>query len=257
MKNNDKGFTIPELLVTIILTGIFSAIIIMFVFNYWRSSYQLQGDLDSAVTRMNASDFIREYIGNSSGLIIQNGIPDPHPSVVDTSIASGNYWQPIHAIPETKNVSGNGSTPLIYFKKYSVNTSGNVVMNGTSPYEDEFILYLDNSSKSMKLRSLANSSAASNKLITSCATAYVTASCPADKEIIGDLSSVALRYFSRSGNLIDHASSTDPSTGEYIGPDFPTVEVAEMTLNISKKVVFQKGDSVINSTIIRVALRNT
>src|SRR5258706_7025114 len=98
------GFTLTELLVVIILTTLFSTLILTFTFEYWRYGYLLQADLDTLTTRLNAGDILREEIGTSTGLIIQNGIADSHSLVADPANASGNYCVPIHAIPGTTSV---------------------------------------------------------------------------------------------------------------------------------------------------------
>lgn len=257
MKPNSKGFTIPELIVVMLLSAFFSSLVLYFTFNYWGYAFSLQADQETLTDRLNAGDIIRESIGTSSGLIIQNGLADNYPLAPDPN-NSQYYWLPIHAIPGTKNIPSSGLiTPLTYYRRYSVNSSGAYIMNGTNPYEDEYVLYLDGSSKSLKLRTLANSNAMGDKLKTSCPTINSTVSCPADKTIVSNLASVGVRYFSRTGNLIDYTSIVDPNTQAYIGPDFPVVEVVEYTLNISEKTTFQKTAGTSSSTIIRIALRNT
>jgi hypothetical protein len=232
-------------------------IIMVFAFDLWRTSAIEQADNDTLVTRFNAGDTLREEIGTSSGLIIQNSIPDTHTLVTDTSISGGSYWLPIHAVPSNQPVGANGTyTPLLYFRKYSVNSSKQFIMNGTQPYEDEYILYLDGTAKKLMQRNLSNASASGNKLKTSCPPALATTACPADKMIAEDVASVTTRFFSRTGNLINHNSIIDPSTGEYIGPDYPAVEVLELTVNLSKKASFSGTNAQQNSTIIRIALRN-
>jgi hypothetical protein len=193
----------------------------------------------------------------SSGLIIQNSLADTNTLNPDPLILPANHWLPIHAIPGTTSIGAPGTyTPLAYFKRPSINTSGAVVMNGTQPYEDEFVLYLDGSKKSLMSRSLANPAAASNRLKTSCPVALATDSCPADRTVASNISSVVTRYFSKTGNLIDYTSSYDTTTNTYTGPDFPVVEVVEFKLNLTKKPGFQKSNATVNATIIRVALRN-
>jgi len=108
----------------------------------------------------------------------------------------------------------------------------------------------------LMLRTIANSSATGNKLRTSCPPAQATSGCPADSTVATDVSSVTTRYFSRSGNLLNWTSITDPLTGAYIGPDFPSVEVLELTLNLQRKSVLHSGTATSNQTIIRVAFRN-
>lgn len=257
IKLNEHGFSLPELLSVIIVTGIIVGLVLFFGMSYWRYAYLLEADLDTLITRLNAQDYLRENIGTSSGLIIQNGIADSNTLNPDPSIGSNLYWVPLHAIPGTTTLSGSGTTPLIYLKRFSFNSSGSVILNGIQPHEDEYVLYLNNTTKELLVRSLANPSATGNRLKTSCPPAQASPTCPADKVIAKDLSSIELKYFSRSGNLIDWTSIFDPDIGSYAGPDFPTVDVIEFTLNISKKPIFQKTNATINSTVIRIALRNT
>lgn len=258
MKRLQNGFTITELLVVIILSALFSTLILYFFINYFRYGYLLQADLETLTTRLNAGDFLREAVGTSTGLIIQNGIGDTHTNNPDPAISSNLYWVPIHAIPGNKPVGSSGtSTPLIYFRRFSLNSSGNYIMNGSQPYEDEYVLYLDGTAKSLMQRTLANPGATGDRAKTSCPPALATASCPADKTVASDLGSVDSRYFSRTANLIDYTSITDPNTGAYIGPDFTAVEVVEFTLNLTKKAALQTTYATSNSTVIRIALRDS
>jgi type II secretory pathway pseudopilin PulG len=258
MRQNDSGFTIAELLVVVILTSILTLIVMLFAFDMWRSSAIQQAQNDTLVTRFNASDTLREFIGTSSGLIIQNSIADTNAMVPDPNIAGGQFWLPIHAIPGTTTMSAAGSyKSLLYFRHYSLDSSKNYIMNGTSPYEDEYVLYLDGTNKSLMMRTIANPSATNDKAKTSCPAALATSTCPVDRTIASDLASVSTRYFSRIGNLIDYTSITDPNTGQYIGPDFPAVEVLEITLNLSKKPAFSSTNPTASSTVIRIALRNS
>jgi len=258
MKRNESGFTIAELLVVVILTSILTLIVMLFAFDLWRTSAIQEADNDTLVTRFNASDTLREFIGTSSGLIIQNSIADSHANVPDPNISGGNFWLPIHAIPSTIPV-GNSTTytPVIYFQRYSFNSSNNYIMNGTSPYDDEYVLYLDGTTKNLMMRTLVNPSASGDKLKTTCPPASASTSCPADRVVATNISSIATRYFSRTGNLIDYTSITDPNTGQYAGPDFPAVEVLEFTINLSKKPAYSSTNPVSNSTVIRLALRNS
>ncbi len=258
MKNSEAGFTLPELMAVMAISLLFSALIFAFGFTYWRDGILLQADEDTLITRLNASDFLRENIGGSSGLVIQNSIADPHALAPDPADASNQYWLPIHATPGTVSMGSAGTyTPLIYYRKFSVNSSNNFIMNGTAPYEDEYVLYLDGSTKQLMLRSIANPSATGNRLKTSCPPALATGSCPSDRTISTSLASIGLRYFSKSGNPIDHTSVYDSDINQYVGPDFPVVEVAEFTVNLKQRPTFFSTNAVSNSAVIRIALRNS
>lgn len=255
--DQEAGFTIIELLIVMLLTSFFITLIMSFTFSYWRYTYLLEAEQDTLSTRLNAGDILRDKIGTSSGLITQNGLPDINPNNPDPSDGTGQHWLQIHSVPGNQAAAPGTTKPVVYFKRFSSDTTGNLIMNGTQPFEDEYILYIDGTRKELLLRSLANPNAPGNGLKTSCPPAIATATCPADKAIVSNLASVDTRYFSRTGNLIDWTSIYDPDIPSYIGPDFTSVDVIELKLNITKKPIFQKTNATINSTIVRVALRNT
>ncbi len=239
------------------MSGLFVGLILYFGISYWRYSSLLEADLDTFVSRLNSQDVIRELVGTSAGLINQNSIPDSHTNNPDP-INGSSYWIPLHAVPGNTPIGASSTTtPLLYFRRFSINSSNTVVLNGTQPYEDEYVLYLDASSKQLLLRTLANPNAVSNKAITSCPPLVATSSCPADKIIIENLSSIDTTYYARSGNTVNYTSSTDPITGQYNGPDFPVVEALQYTFHITKKSLFIKSNGTVNETIVRIALRNT
>lgn len=255
--SNQRGITLIELIVVMLLTSFFVTLIATFTISYWRIGYLQEADLDSFNTRLTAGDIIRDSVGTSQGMILQNSITDAHPANPDPSDVSGTHWLPVHAVPTTYSMPASGvTTPLVYYRRPSQATNGSYIMNGTVPYEDEYVLYLNGTTKTLNMRSLANPSASGNRLKSSCPASLATTSCPADRQIAKDVTSITMRYFSRTGNTIDYTSITDPNTGNYIGPDFTAVEVAEFTLNLSKKPYLQTTTATQNSIIIRVALRN-
>ncbi|HSX15948.1 MAG TPA: hypothetical protein VLF40_04110 [Candidatus Saccharimonadales bacterium] len=250
------GFTLVELLVVMVLTVMMSGLIMTFFLDLWSSTATLQNDSETFVSREDAGDALRDTFNAASGLITQNGIADSHTDNPDPSIASNLYWTPLHAVPGTTTMPTTGTTPVLYYEAPSVDSSKNFILNGTQPYKDNFVLYMKASTKSLMLRSLANSGATGDRVTTSCPPDQATASCPADRIIVTDVSSVSERYFSRSGNLLDYHSIVDPLTGAYIGPDFPSVEVLEITVNIHRHGTLHAGQATDNSTIVRIAFRN-
>lgn len=255
MTSNEHGFTLVELVSVLAVSGLFLALIMYFGISYWRYSTLLDADLSSFVSRLNSQDFVRESIGTSDGLISQNSIPDANANNPDPT-AGSNYWVVQHAVPGTTTLGTSGTTPILYYRRFSVNTSNAIVMNGTQPYEDEYVLYVNSATKQLLLRTLANPSVTNNKVTTSCPATLATASCPADKVIMESLSTINMTYYSRSGNTIDYQSSTDPLTGAFTGPDFPAVEALQFTFHVSKKPLFQKTNATVNDTVVRIALRN-
>jgi Tfp pilus assembly protein FimT len=257
IRTESGGFTIPELVSVMVVTLIFSGLIMFFLFQSWSGTASLQNNLTTFTGRLNASDRLRDYLNETTGLITQNSLPDSNANEADPAISSGDYWIPIHAVPGTTPVGNNGTyTPVIYFSQPAMTTSRTYILNDKTSYENEYVLYLDGSRKTLMLRTIANSLASGNAARTSCPPDAASATCPADRVIAENISAVDTRYFSRSGNLIDHQSIVDPLTGEYVGPDFPAVEVVELTLHVFKKSTIHGGQDTINQTVIRVALRN-
>lgn len=256
LPKDEAGFTVPELIIMMVVTVMLTITVMSFAFQFWSSAATLTNDSTTLATRLNLGDNLRDALNASSGLITQNSIPDSNAANPDPT-AGSSYWQTIHAVPGTTSVGASGTTtPLIYYKAPAIDTSKNIVMNGNIPYENNFVLYLNGTTKQLLLRSLANTSATNNKLKTSCPANLASSACPADRVLATSVSSVKTRYFSRSDNTIDYTSIVDPTTGAYIGPDFPSVEVVELTINFYKKSTVGGGAATSNSTIVRVALRN-
>ncbi len=256
--NKQNGFTIPELLVVMVMTVMFSGLIMYFTIEYWRSLSSLQNDSETYVSRLTASDLLRNSLNESNGLIIQNSLADANTHVPDPANVGNDYWLPIHAVPKSIANGNDGSyAPVIYYRRPSIDASKNVIFNGPQPYEDQYILYLGGTGKKLYLRTIANPDAPANDRKTSCPSSLSNASCPADRLIAENVSSIDMRYFSRSGNPIDYQSITDPLSGDYIGPDYPAVEVVELNIHFFKKATIKGGKDTISQTVIRVALRNS
>jgi Tfp pilus assembly protein FimT len=263
MIRRQDGFTIPELIIMIVVTAILTLLVLSFTISYWGAAARLQNDSTTLVSRLNAGDALRDALNVSSGLIGQNSIADTNAGSVDATAGPG-FWTQLHAVPTTVTMpTGSNISPVFYFQAPSTDTSRNFIMNGTQWYQDEFVLFLDGSSKSLKLRTLVNPSASADRLKSTCPPAQASASCPADKILAENVASVDTRYFSRSGNTIDYTSIKQlDSFGNpvvptvYIGPDFPSVEVVELTVHLFQKSTVGGAANTSNQTIIRVAVRN-
>jgi hypothetical protein len=252
----EAGFTVPELIIVMTVTVFMSLLVMNFALDFWGSTSTLENDAETFVSRENSGDQLRDTLNASSSFIDQTSIPDAHTNVPDSGDVSGTHWQLLHAVPKTTAMPTTGSTPILYFQAPSTDSSHNFIMNGVQPYQDEFVLYLDASSKQLMMRTLVNPAVGTDRLKTSCPPAQASASCPADKVMGNEISAVDTRYFSRSGNTIDYTSITDPLTGQYIGPDFPSVEVLELTLHTQRKATIHGATDTSNVTIIRVTSRN-
>lgn len=247
------GFTLIELMVAMLIASFMTILILGFTLDFWGSLGVLSNDSATFVERETAGDRLRTLLNVASKFINQNSIADNYP----LAAADTTHWELIHAVPENIPMPASGSiTPVFYFNAPSVDGSGNFIMNGSAPYYDEFVLYLNGSTQQLMLRKLANPSASGDTVITTCPAADATSSCPADTAISGDITSVDVNYYSRSGNIINYESSTDPTTGDFNGPDFPNVEVVQLTLHYSRRAIINGSATSLSQTVIRVAPRN-
>lgn len=253
---SQQGFTVPELIVVMVLTLLFSTMVLSFAFDFWGTATDLQNSSETLVTRQNLGDRLRGRLNVASTLLNQNSIVDPNANVSDPGDSTGTHWLILHAIPETVPMPAAGSfTPILYYAAPTLDASKNFIMRGVEPHQDEFVMYLDGSTKKLMVRTLAND-VSGNALTTSCPVSIATNVCPADSTLGEDVVSVSKKYFSKSGNAINWNDVKDPDTGESIGPDYPDVEVVELTVTLFKRAVIRGQPDNTSSTTVRVALRN-
>lgn len=253
----EAGFSLPELLTVMITTVMFSGLVMYFAFSFWSSTATLQADSETLVSRLTAGDVLRDAINESSGMIMQNSIGDANAHSPDPAVPGGEYWEPIHAVPGAIANTAGTYMPVVYFRKPAVTSAKAVILNGIIPYEDEYIIYMNGTTREMRMRTLANSFASGTRAVTTCPPALATSTCRADRLIAENIESVDMRYFSRAGIPVDYESVVDSITGEFIGPDFTSVEVVEFDLRISKKSKLKDGIDTSNQTVVRIALRSS
>ena len=250
-KFNQAGFTVPELIVVMTLTLLFSTMVMSFAFDYWGITASLQNSNDTLVTRQNLGDTLRNRINVASNLLNQNSIIDPN-----APESSSGEWPMLHAVPLTVLTPTPGQIkPILYYEAPVLDATKNFVMRGTSPHQNNFMLYLDGTTKQLLLRTLANE-VTENVTKTTCPSSHIVAGCGADRVMADDVVSVSTKYFSKSGNALNHNDVIDPETGVAIGPDFPDVEVVELTINLKKRATIRGTADSSSQTTIRVALRN-
>lgn len=264
------GFTLLEMMIVVIMTSILSVIIFAMGFQYIKQAANLSARTNFYADRLNVSDYLRQNVGLSTGLLNQNSLADSNVLVADPDDGTGTHWKSLHAIPGSFGSSG-AITPIVYFSQDALRSDGTPIMNGATAYQNEFIIYHDGPSSELRIRALANPLASDNTTRTTCST--TTATCHKDKVLLTGVQTVEMRYFSRSGDDIDFRSSCDPDIFacasntppgcEQVAPytgcnglDFSQVEVAQFKLKVKKVIESDANRSIYNSTIIRVALRN-
>ena len=270
MRQRQSGFTLVEMIIVVTMTTVLSMVIFAIGYQYLKQAASLTARSNFYGDRLTVSDYLRQNIGMSTGLLNQNSILDNNALVPDPLDGTGTHWQLIHTIPGVQG-SPTGVTPIVYYSQDALRADKTAIMNGTTAYQNEFIMYHDGPSSELRLRSLANPLAANNATHTTCTT--TSPSCRKDKVLLSGVKSVEMRYFSRSGEDIDFRSSCDPDvfycdgnipigcnqSPPYEGCnglDFPHVEVVQFDLKVEKTIESDANNSIYNSTIIRIALRN-
>lgn len=269
-RSSSSGFTLVEMLIVVVMTTMLSMIIFAIGYQYLKQAASLGARTNFYHDRLNVADYLRQNIGLSTGLLNQNSIADSNRLVADPADATNTRWKPIHALPGSFGTTSS-VTPIVYYSQDALRQDGTPIMNGTTAYQNEFIMYHDGASSELRVRSLAHPAATGNVTKTTCTVASPT--CPRDKVLLSGVQTVEMRYFSRSGEDIDFRDSCDPdvyycagstpAACEQVEPytgcnglDFSQVEVAQFKLKVRKTVESDVSRSIYNSTIIRIALRN-
>ena len=245
--SKQQGFSLVEMIIVIVMTTVLSMVIFGIGYQYLKQAASLEARSNFFQERLTVSDYLRQNLGLSTGLLNQNSLPDPGALKPDPADPSNTYWESIHAIPgELGNTTD--ITPIVYFSQDALDSSGNAIMNGSAAYQNEFVIYHDGPTSELLVRSLANPDATGNRTKTSCA--VQTATCPKDRVLLSGVQTVEMRYFSRSGEDIDFRSSCDPDiyscglppsclqTEPYTGCnglDFAQVEVAQFKIKVKKR----------------------
>lgn len=270
MISKTSGFSLVEMIIVIVMTTLLSMIIFAIGYQYLKQAASLGARTNFYHDRLNVADYLRQNVGHSTGLLNQNSIADGNRLVADPADSTNTRWKSIHAIPGSFGTSSS-VTPIVYYSQDALRQDQTPIMDGTTAYQNEFIMYHDGSSAELRIRSLAHPDAIGNVTKTTCTTA--TPSCPKDKVLLTGVQTVEMRYFSRSGEDIDFRDSCDPdvyycagstpAACEQVEPytgcnglDFSQVEVAQFKLKVRKTIESDANYSIYNSTIIRIALRN-
>lgn len=187
-KLNQKGLTLIELIVVMLVMSILAIMMANFIANWLQSETNTQKRADLLTNAQNALDTITEDIRMSG------------------SVDANNRW------PDANGPSGNqfgwasGSQTLILAK--TAVTSGNtVIFSDPSNYitqKDNAIYYL---SGTTLYRRILESTDASDAATTTCPPSAATSSCPADKTIATGVKTFTVTYYDADNNVVTPANA--------------------------------------------------
>ena len=187
-KLNQKGLTLIELIVVMLVMSILAIMMANFIANWLQSETNTQKRADLLTNAQNALDTITEDIRMSG------------------SVDANNRW------PDANGPSGNqfgwasGSQTLILAK--TAVTSGNtVIFSDPSNYitqKDNAIYYL---SGTTLYRRILESTDASDAATTTCPPSAATSSCPADKTIATGVKTFTATYYNADNAVVTPANA--------------------------------------------------
>lgn len=216
--NNQKGFTIVELTIGILVSSILFIAFLTAITEY----FILITRNNDSIEMVNSSQNLLRY--TVSTLRVSNGVRQTN-SITDANAPTGGW--------NTSNTDF-----VIVISTPATDSGHNYIIDSSSgfPYLNEIIYYKNGNS--LYRRDLANPGAAGNTLVTTCPPASASSSCPADVDMADYFQTMSFTLYDQNGTV-----TTD------------TTQARSIAINLTmQRVVYGKTLSLNNS--IRVALRN-
>ncbi len=217
---DQKGITLPELLITMTLVSILAIVAMNFMVNWFRQNAITQTRATLLTNSQDALDFITDTIRLSSAADLNNRYQDANAPGAPSNLLS---WQ------------SNASTLVL--ASAVEDTSGNIVFSDPSnytSYKNNQIYFVSNG---ILYRRVLAASVSNNKMKTSCPASKVTASCPVDRKIADNVSSFSVKYLD--------------AQNQQVTP--PNARSIELSITLRKKVQTQFIES---SDKTRMVFRN-
>ncbi len=218
---SNKGYTIPELMVSITLISLISVGLFTIIFNYFANITRSNAFAEMTLDSQNLLRATVEELRYGSGVQQTNTINDP--SVTGT----GGEWN-------TSN-----SNFVIIIAVPAIDSDRNYITDPSTgnPYNNELVYFKQNNF--LYARTLANPVATGNRLTTSCPAAIASPTCPADRQLIEYIDNMVFTLYDQ-----DDAVTTDTALARSVKID----------LSMQRRTF---GDPLVLNNSIRVTLRNT
>jgi prepilin-type N-terminal cleavage/methylation domain-containing protein len=210
------GFTMVEILMTLVIAGVMVGVLFTVTFNYYANAVQSQETAFLALESQTALSQMVDDIRLSAGVGASTALTDANAPV--------GGW----ATSDTNNV-------LIV--RYPALAAAQEIIYDPStgyPYRNEFIYFVNGAN--LYKRTLKNTSATGNVVVTSCPTAAT--GCPADRLFSKNISNFSFTFYD-----VNNAVTTDPTLARSV----------RLQVDLSKKV-FGRTISLSNTT--QVTQRN-
>lgn len=175
-KLNQKGFTLPELIITMTLMMILSLTLANFVVNWFGTASLAQARADLLANAETALDTITNDIRLSG-------------SADDT-----NRWSDANG-PSGQQFGWHSGTQVLVLAKAAVDASNNIIFSDPAQYitqKDNVVYFLSNGTLYKRIIAADDASSAA---VTTCPAASASQSCPADKVIATGVKGFTITYY--------------------------------------------------------------
>ena len=183
MKTNQKGFTLVEMLITMVLISILSLMVANFIADWLQTANKAQ-------VRTQLLSNAQDALDNISNDIRLSGAADLHNRWPDANAPSGSQF----------GWTSNSSTLVL--ARVSVDSSNNVIYADPSKYvsdKDNVVYYVSN--KKLYQRVIASDDPDS-AATTTCPSAKASSSCPADRKIAQDVTGFTATYYNADDQIV-------------------------------------------------------
>jgi prepilin-type N-terminal cleavage/methylation domain-containing protein len=195
---SQRGYTLLELLLAIAV----SSVLILAVSNFTVTSIVGSNhDYNQTLVLTNA----KEAVG-----IVARQIKAARSVQASNTLADANAPGAPGNLFSWSGVAGNGATLILAVP--SRDASNNLIyIDGqhNSLYTDDVIFYLNNTTRRLYKRTIANSSAPGNVAITTCPPALATPACPADAGVVDDVANLITGYLDSNNASVSTPSGTE------------------------------------------------
>ncbi len=213
------GFTVVELMVSIVLLGILSVSVFLIVTNFFFILTRNTVATDMTVDSQNLLRATAEELRYGAGVRQTNTITDPHSPSGGWNTSNTNFVIVI-------------ATPAIdASREYIIDTETG------EPYQNELVYY--KAGKTLFKRVLASPDATGNTLKTTCPASSASTACPADPKLIESVNDMVFTLYDQ-----DNILTTDPLLARSL----------KITLSLQKDTF---GNPLTLENSVQVTLRNT
>jgi prepilin-type N-terminal cleavage/methylation domain-containing protein len=218
IRRGQAGFTIVELTITITIMAILSVGFMAAFTNFLVTSQRTNTRIEMTNDSQNLLRVMVEELRYGDGVRQTNTISDPN--------APSGGW------------NTDNSNFVIITAVPALDTSNEYIINPSTgePYMNEYVYYKNGTT--LYKRTLANPSATGNRSVTSCPASVATASCPADRELVENVSSMTFTLYDQ-----DNGTTTSAVAARSV----------QIDLTLSKDTF---GQPITYDNSIRITLRN-